>query len=89
MNLPNVQKVACGMYVVRTQAGFKQAVKDYLGDDFTMQSFNSVEGIPTRYPCVVSLCDSYRGYHFIKVNTVHLNVLHDVCQADKEASKSP
>lgn len=58
--LENMYYVSHGQYVVRTQAGFKRAVKDFLkaeGYDF------KVCGYPEKYPSYVEFTFEYNGTH--------------------------
>ena len=49
---PNMRKLANGTYVVRTQAGFRRAIKDYF-DEYELRSVSEIDGYPTAYPSVV------------------------------------
>ncbi len=70
----NMAEVSPGMYVVRTQAGFKQALRHYVDDDVKFKSLLEYpHNYPTSYPSLVSISIEYRGYEYFKVNTVHLN----------------
>jgi len=69
MDLPNFTYIGEGFYVVRTQAGFKQAVKHFRGPN----SSTDVEGHPTSYPAVVALSIGYRGYNYVQSSCLHVN----------------
>lgn len=69
----NWAKVKQGVYVVRTQAGFKQAIKD----------FTDIEGIkpyswPTKYPALITLSIGYNGGDYIVCHSMHFNELKAV-----------
>lgn len=71
-NLPNLIHVpGTWMFIVRTQAGFRKACKIYEDGDFKME----VDNYPTSYPALISLSTGYRGYTYISVSWVHINVL--------------
>lgn len=71
----NMEYIGQGFYVVRTQAGFRKAIRHFNeGDSDTSE----VDGWPTSYPSLVSLSRGYNGTIFTGVNCVHLNVLSDV-----------
>lgn len=74
MNLPNFTKIGHGFYVVRTQAGFKQALKNYVGEDYPEYTkYNDIVGHPDSYPSVVHLDIGYRGSHYIRASCMHVN----------------
>lgn len=75
---PNFTPLGDGFYLVRTQAGFEQALKHR----FENTSGADVEGFPKSYPSIVSINWAYRFYHYINVNTIHVNALKN---AIKEA----
>lgn len=55
-SLPNWRRLETGGYVVRTQAGFNQARKDwYQCNGYDDWNPNNAEGYPTKYPSVVQL----------------------------------
>ena len=69
MTRPNYERLDGWLYIVRTQAGFRQAVKDY---DY---SGYEVIGFPRSYPCLVFFSTGYQGYHYIQAHAVPLNSL--------------
>lgn len=71
----NVTRLSCSgdMYIVRTQAGFRRACKDF--DRRCSSDGLEPNGFPTEYPSLISLSMGYRGYHFIEVAWIHLNDL--------------
>jgi hypothetical protein len=72
MSLPNFEHILGPVYMVRTQAGFRQACKHYLGDE----KAESCSGYPTNYPSVV--CLEYRymgGVHELMVCSEHVNLV--------------
>lgn len=78
MNKENMVKLRYGMYIVRTQAGFKKAVKDFSeGDKY------EVRGYPICYPSFVTLYLGYTGATFIGVNFIHINSLIKALEGHK------
>ncbi|CAM3794422.1 hypothetical protein [Castellaniella denitrificans] len=73
--MDNMMKIAAGIYLVRTQAGFRQAIKAEFSDHCEDWVMRDVEGWPTSYPSVVSLSLGYRGSLFVDCNSVHVNVI--------------
>jgi hypothetical protein len=66
----NMTYIADGIYLVRTQAGFKKAVKAQF-PEYSKRARSRVVGYPTSYPAVVSLSVGY----YVICNSVHVNVL--------------
>jgi hypothetical protein len=73
MTLPNFTKIGHGFYVVRTQAGFKQAIKHYVGADEYSEWKDDIEGHPDSYPSVVHLSIGYRGDNYVRASCMHVN----------------
>lgn len=65
----NFRKLYDGLYLVRTQAGFKQACNDYTGHD----DDHEVEGYPTSYPSIVRFVDAYKGCLYTYIQCSHVN----------------
>lgn len=57
-------------YIVRTQAGLKQALRHH-----GKLSGEDVRGYPRSYPALVCFSNGYSGSEWIRVDTVHLNTL--------------
>lgn len=70
---PNWKKLKNGHgYVVRTQAGFNQAIKNWLGDEKWIcrdERFN----FPAKYPSVVFFYTYYKGADYYNCACYHLN----------------
>lgn len=49
---PNMRRLANGNYLVRTQAGFNRAMRDYF-NEYQLHKVSDIEGYPTVYPSVV------------------------------------
>lgn len=64
----NLIPLGRGMYIVRTQAGFKKALKTF--DEYRAPS--DVRGWPSSYPAFVALSDGYEGYHFTRAQCIPL-----------------
>lgn len=71
----NYTYVGNRFYIVRTQAGFNQAIKHYLGE----KNEYTVQGYPTSYPSLITFNMGYRGYFYLEVNSIHLNKLFTHC----------
>tara|TARA_Y100000593_G_scaffold94032_1_gene191274 strand:+ start:56868 stop:57122 length:255 start_codon:yes stop_codon:yes gene_type:complete len=77
----NFTKITDGIYLVRTQAGFKQAINDCFGDDWQDVQLllrTNYTNYPKSYPAVVSLSIGYCGDNYLHCNNVHVNVLREV-----------
>jgi hypothetical protein len=70
-NRHNFQHICGSFYLVRTQAGFVQAVKHYWRSDPV--DWDRVEGYPRSYPSLISISTGYRGYTYIRVDVHHVN----------------
>jgi hypothetical protein len=68
---PNFTYVGDSFYIVRTQAGFRQALRHWDNEKPGLP----IEGFPKSYPSLVSFSNGYRGYLFVEVNCVHLKTL--------------
>ena len=68
----NLTHVRDNIWIIRTQAGFKKAYKDFAEECYKDYG---VDNYPTSYPCLISLSLGYRGYHYIECNWAHLNTL--------------
>ncbi|MBV6304956.1 hypothetical protein KVP10_08650 [Candidimonas humi] len=73
--MDNMIKIAPGIYLVRTLAGFRKAIRAEFSDYCENWVMNDVQGWPTSYPAVVSLSLGYRGSSFVACNSVHVNIL--------------
>lgn len=74
---PNFRWVKGGMYIVRTQAGFRQAGIDFCDgvevfEEYTKQSFFEY---PKSYPSVVFFSVGYAGYHYLRCQHMHVNLM--------------
>ena len=73
--MENMQHIRGGFYLVRTQAGFRQAFKHYEEDGDIKPS--EVRGWPRSYPCLVVFSQGYEGYTYIRAQCIHINKLRD------------
>jgi len=71
----NMQHIKGGFYLVRTQAGFRQAFKHYEQEGDIKPS--EVHGWPKKYPSLVVFSEGYAGYTFIRAQCIHINKLKD------------
>ncbi len=72
--LPNVEAVTHNTFVVRTQAGFRQALKAWGGK----VKGDTIHDWPTAYPSLVTFTVGYCGYHYVQCTAIHLNTLMPV-----------
>lgn len=63
-----------GFYIVRTQAGFNQAVKDFSSQEIA-DAIKRLRGFPQSYPSFIALSYEYYGYHYIQCRAIHLRKL--------------
>jgi hypothetical protein len=70
---PNMTYLGGSLYIVRTQAGFEQAVKHFERPDPV--DWNEVEGYPKSYPSLLVLHRMYRGYTYVHVEAHHVKNL--------------
>lgn len=71
----NFTHIGEDFYVVRTQAGFKQAIKHWNSDLFEEQC--RVINWPVQYPLVVTFSVGYSGTLFIRTHGIHLNTIKE------------
>jgi len=84
--LSNHEYIANGLFIVRTQAGFKQVLTMYQ-DGNKME----VEGFPVSYPSFVSVVLCYRGHHYLEARCWPVNLVADACKrhTPKPAQETP
>lgn len=70
--IENMKILAYNTFLCRTQAGFRKAVKCYVGDDDSTVGERYWD-YPKSYPSVVKFFQYYEGFHGIGCNSVHLN----------------
>lgn len=73
-NRDNMTHLGGAMFIVRTQAGLRKAIKARFDDWKGLE----VCGRPKKYPALVTISMGYCGYEFINIHSVHLNRLKDV-----------
>ncbi|MNM23088.1 hypothetical protein D3C81_334790 [compost metagenome] len=72
---PNMTPLGGAMYVVRTQAGLRKAIKEQFDDWKEME----VYGRPKKYPAIVAIVAGRNcGIDHIQIASTHLNVVKDV-----------
>lgn len=65
--MENFYRLGEGFYLVRTQAGFKQALKEY-GNELI--GFNArYSNYPKIYPSIIQLFEEYYGFEYIQCKT--------------------
>lgn len=84
-SLDNMTQLGPCTFLVRTQAGFKKALKTFW-DDPADGPMPDVHGYPASYPAVMVLVMKYRGYHYIEPLYYPVNDLYDFLKAEHEAS---
>lgn len=77
-------RISHGIYLVRTQAGFRKAIKTEFSEDFgEWKTYaKNVCGFPVKYPSVVSLSVGYKGYTCFVCNSVDLETLKGIIKDD-------
>lgn len=77
----NWRHVNAGLYIVRTQAGFKHIVRQ-----FTEGEKIDVRGFPTIYPSIVALSWGYDGSVWVRVQSVPVSKLQaEIAESDAAA----
>jgi hypothetical protein len=79
---PNLTRVKAGVYVVRTQAGFRKATKEFWKEMGREDTTLELSGWPTAYPCLLVLNIAYQGYDYITIDTLTFNQLHEILEQD-------
>lgn len=79
-NPANFEPLGQNFYIVRTQAGFRKAVRHYNGGDKPPKG--TVLGYPHSYPSFVSFSD-YQGFS-INVSCIHLKRLASAIKTNEE-----
>ena len=69
----NMKILTFNTFLCRTQAGFKKAVKCYVGDDEYSYVGERYWDYPKSYPSVVKFFQYYEGFHGVGCSSVHLN----------------
>lgn len=72
--LPNLERVTADLYVVRTQAGFAKALKEFNED----RGYEA-HGYPRSYPALAHFTTDYAGYHYIQVHCWPISKIAEVC----------
>lgn len=78
MDKSNMEKVADGIYLVRTEAGFRKAIRAEFSEiygEWKWMAKNRMSGHPKSYPSLVSLSIGYNGDTCFQCNSIHFNVL--------------
>lgn len=84
MQTSNYRHLGKGFYLVRTQAGFKQAAKHWWGpengDVFDSHDYNyDTANYPTSYPCLIVFSSIYMGGSYaLGINCIHVNRIKDI-----------
>lgn len=68
----NATRLATGIYIVRTQAGFKKVLKRVMGD---MGEPKDTDNWPKKYPALISVTVGYQGYTYPQVRCIPLSAL--------------
>lgn len=73
---PNFKHIGNSFYLVRTQAGFRQALKQWYGEGRRYKG--PLDGFPKLYPSIVSFSYGYCGYDFVRANCLPVNCFKDI-----------
>jgi hypothetical protein len=73
---PNFQHIGKSFYLVRTQAGFRQALKMWYGENKRYKG--KLVGFPKTYPSIVTFSHAYAGFDFVCATCLHVNVFNNV-----------
>lgn len=78
--MTNMTKIASGMYLVRTQAGFRKAIKHQFSNTFEdwKEMMKDMKKFPKEYPAVVVLGVGYNGSWHFQCKSVHVNTVKAV-----------
>ena len=68
---PNMTKLSHNTFIVRTQAGFRKALKDY--KRYMCCDKMELSGYPKIYPSLVVFSMQYRGYEYIVAHCTPVN----------------
>lgn len=80
---PNFEYIGNGFYIVRTQAGFVQASRHFIGEDYKK---NIVDGYPKKYPSVVTFAQRYNGLIRYTANCIPFRQLRADMQLSDETA---
>lgn len=76
---PNCVTIRRNTYLVRTQAGFRKALKEYLGDSYSYMKRTLVNW-PDVYPTVVCFSNGYQGYETVQCTCLPVNMLKQILE---------
>jgi hypothetical protein len=80
----NWRHIGNNVYVVRTQAGFNQAIKHFWGPLCKGERRPETFGYPRKYPSLVALSVYYHGGNDVRAQCVPVNkVLEEIQASDK------
>ena len=72
VNFNNHEYIGNGFYIVRTQAGFRQAFRKFLDEPLGKVD---LRGYPREYPSVVSFSQQYEGYIYYIAKCIPFHTL--------------
>lgn len=73
----NMTKIGHSTYVVRTQAGYRKALKDFHKDADPFDK--KVQSYPKSYPSLIILSSHYNGGNYVTCcKSFHMNELRDI-----------
>lgn len=74
---PNMTKIRNNTYIVRTQAGYRKALKDFHKDADPCDK--EVRSYPKTYPSLVILSSHYNGGNYVTCcQSFHMNELKEI-----------
>lgn len=76
----NVTKIRRGVYVVRTQAGYRKALRDYFGEKPSPEE--APRNFPRNFPALITLSVlSYQDRDCVHCEVFHFKELHAILAA--------
>lgn len=67
----NMRRLTNGSYLVRSEAGFRRAIKDYFAEH-QLKHVSQIDGYPTAYPSIVSF-KFLRAWNTPQAVCMHVN----------------
>lgn len=83
----NFTYIGHGFYLVRTQAGLKQAAKHYMQEPYSEFKNRWIDPFPTVYPSIVVFSIYYNGTLNLTQSWIHVNRMADALALDPTVKK--
>lgn len=85
----NMVRISQGMYVVRTQAGFRKALKAYRRYHEVESPISDVQGYPKEYPSLVMFGFAYGSEGpRVSARCIAVSKLHEIVQTEEARKKT-